>query len=80
MSRAVLVVALALTLGAAATDWAAKEVQMGSPDSLGATKLGSTKTSASGEGEHKGRERTKNGTYVGPVWTRRWGHSVAAAR
>ena len=28
----------------------------------------------------KDRERTKNETYFGPVWTRHWGHSVAAAR
>ena len=46
--------AIALTLGAAATDWAAKGVQMGSPGSSGTTKLGSTKFSASGEGEHEG--------------------------
>ena len=46
--------ALALTLGAAATDWAAKGVQIGSPSRSGATKLVSTKASASSEGEHEG--------------------------
>jgi hypothetical protein len=49
--RALPVVVLVLTLGAAAAEWAAKGVQLWSPSNSGATKLVSMKTSASGEYE-----------------------------